>query len=179
LSDAAKDIEQGSRAFAGALAFVGIICIAYPLADLLLNNWPLQPGDLAWRYQLVGMLSQLLITPLIGVAFLAGSGLLKQGGGYLRWGGIVSFGTGAIVLLLTLVFILDGLQLKNLIEVDEVYVFQRSTIRAVAKNVISSAGFLYVGYGAWKAGREMSARGVDPGKDKNANPSAIVMKSEG
>jgi len=177
LADTGKDIEQGPRAFAGALAFVGIICVAYPLADLLLNNWPLQPGDLSWRYQLVGMLSQLLITPLIGVAFLAGSGLLNQGSGFLKWGGVVSLVTGLIVLLLTVSFILDGLQLKNLIEADEVYVFQRSTIRAVVKNIISAAGFLYVGYGAWKAGTAMRAgAGASDGDGPSA---AIVMKSGG
>ena len=77
MADHPKIVEQGSRVFARALAFVGVICIAYPLADLILNSWPLLPGELAWRYQFVGMLSQLLITPLIGVAFLAGAGILK------------------------------------------------------------------------------------------------------
>ena len=166
MADIPKDMEQGSRAFAGALAFVGIICIAYPLADLLLNNWPLLPGDVTWRYQLVGMLSQLLITPLIGVAFLAGAGILRQGGPFLKLGGVVSLATGIVVVLLTLSFILDGLQLKNLIQGDEVYVFQRSTIRAVVKNIISAAGFLYVGYGAWKAGVEMRVRRSRSGAGK-------------
>jgi ABC-type antimicrobial peptide transport system permease subunit len=96
-----KYTEQGSRAFAGALAFVGIVCIAYPCADLLLNHWPIQVGDIAWRFQFVGMMSQLLITPLIGVAFLAGAGILNQGGPFLKLGGFVSLVTGLLVLLLS------------------------------------------------------------------------------
>lgn len=163
MTEAPRATEQGSRAFAGALAFVGIICIAYPLADLVLNTWPLVPSDLAWRYQFVGLMSQLLITPLIGVAFLAGAGILHQGGPFLRMGGVLSLVTGGLVVLLTVVFFLDGLQLRSMIGPDELSVFQLSTLRAVVKNVITALGFLYVGYGAVKASAAMKdkARGSD------------------
>lgn len=173
-----KYTEQGSRAFAGALAFVGIVCIAYPFADLLLNNWPIQVGDIAWRFQFVGMMSQLLITPLIGVAFLAGAGILNQGGPFLKLGGFVSLVTGLLVLLLTVSFILDGLQLRNLVAADEIPIFQMSMIRALLKNLITGVGFIYVGYGAIKAGSEMRRKRSTPHDPKSANQPAIVMKSD-
>jgi len=172
-----KHSAQGSRAFAGALAFVGAVCIAYPLADLLLNSWPVQVGDIAWRFQFVGMMSQLLITPLIGVAFLAGAGILNQGRPFLRWGGLVSLITGVLVLVLTVSLVLDGVQLQTLVGADEVPIFRLSLIRAVLKNLITGAGFLYVGYGALKAGAEMGRKRSDLADPKKTAQPSIVMKS--
>lgn len=168
MTDISRSSEQGSRAFAGALAFVGLVCVAYPFADLILNNWPIRPGDITWRYQFVGLMSQMLVTPLIGVVFLTGGGILGRRALLLKLGGWLSIAGSALILLLTVSFVLDASELRAVVAEGERSVFNLSSLRAIVKNVITSGGFAYVGVGALRAARRVSARDRAAAKDPKA-----------
>lgn len=170
MTDSTEAGLQGSREIAGALAFVGIICVLYPLADLILNNWPLFPGEAGWRYQVVGFMSQLLVTPLIGVVFLMISALLTRSAGVLKAGGWVSLLAAVVVLGATLVFVMDARELRGLIGEGDQSIYNLSSARAMVKNLISAAGFAYVGWGALRMGSSLARRGGRSSKDKDKTP---------
>src|SRR6185436_5152517 len=50
---------------------VAALMIVTPAVDFVTNVWPLNPGDLLWRYGSNGLLAGFLLTPLLG-ALLAG-----------------------------------------------------------------------------------------------------------
>jgi hypothetical protein len=113
------------------------------------------------------------------VAFLAGAGILNQGRPFLKLGGFVFLVTGLLVLFLTVSFILDGLQLRNLVAEEEILIFQMSMVRAVLKNLITGAGFLYVGYGAIKAGAGMGDKGSRSRKARGAKQDPTIVMTSG
>ena len=160
------DAERGLQAFAWALAFVGFLSIAYPLADLLLTNLPWEVARVDWRYQFTGRLSQMIITPVLGLVFILGAAFLWRSP-FTAWlVSLASFTAMLLLMGLTVLFVMDGGEASALVPQEAQAVFRLGGIRAIAKNVFSIGAFAVIGWAGYQAGAHIRPR-EDRTKDRD------------
>ena len=144
-SDPSLRPAQAARAVAGPLFLVGALLVVLPALDLLLNVWPLQPGDFRWRFGVVGLLANFLLTPLLGVALLSGTAALAAAPTARRVVGAVNV-AGAVLLALALgLFLLDLVQLRPTLRPEALPSFDVANARAMLKLALGAAALLWLG----------------------------------
>jgi chromate transport protein ChrA len=96
-----------------SLALFAVLLVALPLMDWVGAVWPVEPGDAAWRFGAVVLLSDTLMHPLLGLVILTLVGAL----GEKKWPREMTAalsGLAATLLLVALpVFLLDALELRG------------------------------------------------------------------
>ena len=123
------EAERRERLFWAAYP-IGLLLILIPSVEVVSRTWPLEFGQMAWRFGTFGIVYNTLMTPLLGLlvcvvaaAFLRHRGLQTL----LSWTSMVA----AILLWASAaLFILDALQLRALTENPESS-FAAMTIRAL------------------------------------------------
>jgi hypothetical protein len=101
------------RTIVAALLPVALLLIASPLADLIAALIPIRPAEVSWRFGAYGLLTNALVTPILGLAIvLVVSGFRSQ----RRPIGIIAVVAGMLALILIggfALFVLDYLQLRQ------------------------------------------------------------------
>lgn len=160
------EVERGLQAFAWALAFVGALTVVYPLADLLLTNTPWAFGQVEWRYQVVGRMSQMIITPMLGMALIVAAAIVAKNSVSARLAGWLSLAISAGLLVLTALFVAESGQARAAVPAEAQQIFRIGGLRAIVKNVLSSAGFAVLGWAALRNATVL-ARGPSREKDRS------------
>lgn len=143
---------RGLRRFSWALAFVGLLTLGFPIVDLVLATAPFDFGAMEWRYQFTGRMSQMLMTPVLGIALLAAAGHLGRSRGVLLTSRILGWGGAALVLGLTILFVVDGSVAAEQIPEDAQGVFRLGAIRAIVKNILTVGAFGLLGWSSVPSG---------------------------
>jgi hypothetical protein len=81
--------------------------IAWPVADLVLNIWPLQPGNTQWRYGAAGLLSSFLHTPMLGLVVALATAYVAGHRTILRLLGVLQIAVATVLLAIMALFIVD------------------------------------------------------------------------
>jgi hypothetical protein len=98
---------------AGPVYFLAFLFLLQPLADYVSNVWPMNFGSVTWRYGAMGLTSGFLLTPLLGlVIFMITAGYLEHRGIRILTG-VVSAALAIALLLGTMLFVLDSLQVRR------------------------------------------------------------------
>lgn len=139
-------MERGLRAFAWALAFVGGLIVVFSFADLILTNLPLNPGRVEWRYQIIGRLSQMIITVIFGLAFLLGAAVVARHGAGARAVGLLAYLGSVVLVVLTLLFVAESSSASALVPETAQSVFRIGGVRAIVKNVLAAGGLAVLGW---------------------------------
>ena len=91
---------------------MALYLITVPLAETLIGVWPLQLGDAAWRYGATGLLSQALMTPLLGLLLAVYLAVYVQHRA-LSWALAVVSGLVAVFMIAVIpLFLLDMLEMR-------------------------------------------------------------------
>jgi hypothetical protein len=61
-------MSSRGRTVVGVLVPVALLLIASPAADLVAALLPLRPGEVSWRFGAYGLITNSLITPILGLA---------------------------------------------------------------------------------------------------------------
>jgi len=151
---------------AGAYVFLFFL-VAWPVVDLLTNVVPLRPGDLQWRYGVVGLAAGFLQTPALGIVLGLFLALLLQHRRVVRFVAIVA-GIGAIGLLGAMaLFALDVLQLRTVTPAERLSSFQAGALIAELKHFTTFIALALVSVGGWrsvrKSGDDRETGGTDAG----------------
>lgn len=145
----------GLSVFSGAAYAIGGLFILIPVFDLLLNLWPMAPGELGWRYGAVGLFANFLHTPLLGALIITLFAAAVRHRRVLLVSGIVWW-VGAVVLALALItFSLDALQLRPTVLEDSRLVYQTSVARAAGKHLTAAIAFALLGRAALRTARRL------------------------
>lgn len=142
-----------SRAVAGPLYFIGGLLIVLPTLDLLLNAWPLQPGDFRWRFGVVGLLASYLLTPLLGVAVLGATSALMPSALARRTIAVLNLAGAALLVAATVLFLLDLLQLRPALRPDAVASFDVANVRTVIKLLLGATALAWLGVAGLRQSR--------------------------
>lgn len=143
-------------------AFAGLL-IGLPLVDFVTSVLPVSVSNIQWRFATVGLLSNFLMTPMIGMGILIVVAAVRE---HLVFQRLLATTNGLIVLLLTAVlvfFALDIVQLNAMIPPEGLKSFQNAAFKAIVKYLASilvltwltAAGWRV---SSWRASRRRTAR---------------------
>jgi len=160
-------MERGLQAIAWALASTGLLIVTFAFADLALTNLPFNVGMVEWRYQVIGRMSQMMITVVFGFTFLLASTALSRSAAGARIVGLLAY-LGAIgLVLVTVLFVLERSEASALVPETAQSVFRIGGIRAIVKNVLSAAVLSVIGWAGMVNARSFSRGAASRTKDRD------------
>lgn len=160
---------QPTRALLGAVYPVATLLVVLPLFDLASTAWPVQVGNLQWRYGFLGLLSNFIVTPMLGAtaaAFAAAElrhrRVLQTLAVLFLISALVLGGAGAA-------FVLDAIQLRAQLANQIIPNFRTTVLLACVKYLVGGLGLVGLAFGAWRTAR--AARSVSP---RPRDPATVV-----
>ncbi len=139
------------RTAVAALLPVALLLIASPLADLVAALLPMRPGEVSWRFGAYGLLTNSLVTPILGLAIiLVLSGLRQRKRAAALTGAVCA----ALALLLIggfALFVLDYLQLRQAVGVAARGPYDSAAFKAMVVAVLEAGVLLSMAVAGFRA----------------------------
>lgn len=152
------EIREDLRRLLPAAYAVTIVFIITPIADIVTNVWPLEPGSVQWRFGFFGVTSNYLVAPMFGLLMLVVIAAIAEHTGMLLMGVVLSAVTGVLVLLSTLIYGLDVLQLRNAVRPEAEFAFRVGSAKSLFKLTATSIALLVLAIGGFRAWRALRPR---------------------
>lgn len=143
-----------------------LITMAVPLVDFVGNVYPFQLSSLGWRYGAEGLLSSFTLMPLMALALFTAVAAIADNRRTLRILAIVALAAGSLLVVLSLSFVLDAVQLRRQAPADSLPLFDLGVIKALAKHLITLVGLVWIGL----SGLGASQKTETAGKSREAAP---------
>jgi hypothetical protein len=161
---------ESLRRIAPGAYFVAALLFLITLVDYLGNAWPFRPGEVGWRYGIVGMISTYLLSPLLGCLIASATAAWLPQPRVSRSLAIIMW-VGALLLLAALAaFLLDSLQVRSAAAPEARWVTTTSFLLATAKIFLAAMALIVLGRGNWRAASANDQPGVGPRKRPTAAP---------
>lgn len=161
------------RHLAGPAYFISVLLILFAYIDFVLNIWPLNPAEARWRFGSVGVFSSYTVWLLLGFLLLLWFAQSAGNHGLLKLVAVLCLLEAVVLLLATLAFPLDVLQLKRDVPPADLWTFQAAAGRTVLKNLLSIIGFLWLGVAGFRSARP------EPGsRSRRTEPSPLIVGSD-
>jgi hypothetical protein len=157
------------EALTGPLYVVAGLLFLMPTIDFVMSIGAAQFASVQWRFATVGLLSGYTLTPVLGLALALGVAGMARHAAVQRVLVVVCLSMAVLLVVLSLSFVLDVLQLRATIPADGRPAFQSASIRALVKHVLAAFAFGYLG---WRARRMIPA----PLRQKTPQTVHIVNK---
>lgn len=148
-----------------------LLGVLVPLGDFVGNLYPFQMSSLGWRYGAEGVLSSFTLMPLLALAGIAAVAAVADNRRILRTAAVVSLAAGSLLVVLSLSFVLDAVQLRRQAPADAVGTFDLGVVKALAKHLVTIVALAWLGL----SGLGASQKTDGPAKVKDGSP--LVMNS--
>jgi hypothetical protein len=137
---------------------IAALMIFVPLVEVVLSVWPLRVGQTSWRFGAVGLLSQAIMTPLLGFLLIVLASVFHNHWRTLQITAVVAAFIALILLIVLPLFALDTIQMRAQVRPQAHRAYDLSATMAALKlaATLGITGLLAVG--AWKASRENRKR---------------------
>ncbi len=148
------------RTVVGVLLPVAFLLIASPLADLVAAFLPVRPGEVSWRFGAYGLVTNALVTMILGLAIIMVVNGFRQGRR-----AIALTATVCAVLALFLIggfalFVLDYLQLRQAVGVAARGPYDSAAFKAMIVAVLEAGVLVSMAIAGFRAsGITDAARG--------------------
>ncbi|MEP6832659.1 MAG: hypothetical protein ABJB74_04655 [Gemmatimonas sp.] len=131
--------DDGARRLLYLCAFVLFLV---PYFQGFANIWPFLPGSLQWRYGATGQFSGILMLPFIGMVL--GLAIARTCGhkGIARVIGVVSAFTTLVLIVALGLFVMDALQVKQVVNSRQMDAFNKVTVVAMCTIVMTVAVYV-------------------------------------
>lgn len=117
------------RPVAITLYVLAVLLFFSPVMELFIGVWPPRPGDIQWRFGLLGLVATSVLTPLVALVFVFTAATALDHGRVVKALGVVS-ALGALFMLLAMgAFLLDMVQLRTSVVASQ----QRAYVLASGK----------------------------------------------
>jgi len=146
------------------LAYLSAFLLIFvPMVQATSQLWPLQLGNIQWRFQAAGALSGVLMLPFLGMAIMALIARATDARGVSKVIGVISALTAVILAASLALFILDALQLKTIVQSRAMETFKIGSVRVGLVTTLFTVLFAILAMTAFKppAGTVAAVR---PGK---------------
>lgn len=141
---------------AGPMYFLCFLFLALPFMDYVMNVWPLQPGQVNWRYGAFGLAGGFLLTPLLGFVLLAATGFFLGHRRTLAITALLSAICGLGLILLSMSFVLDSLQIRSSVSAAQKGVFDAGVVKALIKDLTGALLCVWVAMVSFRGSRGMA-----------------------
>jgi cytochrome bd-type quinol oxidase subunit 2 len=126
-----------------------ILLVLVPLLQAGQQLWPIQLGNIRWRYGAASALSGVLLLPFLGLTLAALLARRSDESPVLRVvAGVTSAVFAAGLLLCLALFVLDALELRTVINAPMMAAFQATTARVALVTLVFAVGFTFLSYAA-------------------------------
>jgi hypothetical protein len=143
-------IKPNRTVIAGAYA-VALLLVLVPVSEMLLRVWPLRVTEASWRFGAIGLFSNALLTPLLGLTFAGMLAFLFGHRRAVRTLSVVLI-AGAIVLASSMaVFALDALQMRGNVAANAQTAFDVASAQALLKLGLFVTVGAVLGIGGWRS----------------------------
>ncbi len=147
--------ERGIAANWGKLipgvSLLAAALVAVPLLDVVVQSWPPRVGEAAWRFGLVGLGLEVLLTPLVGLALAMGLALVADRRRLLRVLAVLAIAIAVLLVVGLLGFVLDFLQLRGGLAEARRGAYDRAAVKALAVGTVFLVVTIALGLGGWRA----------------------------
>jgi hypothetical protein len=145
--------------------------ILIPLVDAFTTLYPWNVGDARWRFGAVGLVSNAVLLPLLGLLLAYITALWFNQRTMRRVIGVLSFVGAGIALLAIVMFGLDAVQTRASVR-DELHLsFAVASVTAALKTLIAAATLLGLGVAA--------RRGPNSTRAKNQSVAPLIVAEPG
>jgi hypothetical protein len=155
-----------NRPLLAAAYLVAALMIVMPMLEVGLSVWPVRAGQTSWRFGTVGLLSQAVMTPLLGILLLTGLALALGQRRLLLVTSILTAVLGLKLLAIVPLFALDAIQMRVQVRPDAHRAFDLSALLAAIKLMAVLVVSILVAVGTWKA-RKQLRRAVPSGREES------------
>lgn len=139
------------RRIAPAAYLIAALLCLITLVDYLGNAWPFLPGEVSWRYGVVGMVSTYLLSPLLGCLIASATAAWLPQRRVSRVLGVLLWIVALVLLIALGGFVLDSLQVRSAAAPDARWVTTTSFLLASAKIFLAVLAFMILGVGNLRA----------------------------
>jgi hypothetical protein len=161
-----KRSMSSDEALSAPLYGLAVLLMAVPLLDFLQSIGPLRPANVQWRFATVGLLSGVLLTPMLGLSIAMVLAAVRGQPRLQRILSLFSLLVATTLTLLLISFVLDALQVANVVPEQGRSAFRSASIKAVLKQVSVAAVLFVLGLRGWgisaSRGRRRDAHGQIP-----------------
>ncbi len=161
------------RPLVGPTYFVAWLFILVPAMDFLFTVWPLQFGQITWRYGTVGLLGGFLLSPLLGATMILLLARVMGHRGLLRVMTVLLLAGGILLLIGVVSFILDAVQLRGGVPEAERWAFDTGVIKALVKDLTGAIAL------SWLAGGSFQASRGPAGASRGGSPLVVGESAKG
>ena len=145
--------EETVQRYAKGLYPIAIMLMIVPLVDLTLRAMPPQFGTLQWRFATTGLLLGNFGTLLLGLGLIGLVAALSGHRTVLRAIGFVALALAAVTLAVLVLFALDAVQMRRLVNVQFKRQVLLSSLGAMVTAVLGMISLALVGRAALAASR--------------------------
>ncbi|MDB4914611.1 MAG: hypothetical protein JWM95_2255 [Gemmatimonadetes bacterium] len=120
-----------------AMYFVAAVLIVIPVFDAITSVYPFYPGNAQWRFAIVGLLSNALLLPTIGLLMAVVIAVSQEHERMVRWLRFLCWGLTGVMAVILLMFMLDTAQSKSAIQPQMLMGYYVATATAMCKLLVA------------------------------------------
>ena len=157
------------EALAGPLYLVAALLLVVPGADFVMTVPRAEFGNVQWRFAAVGLLSGHTLLPVLGVSMALLIATYLKHYTVQRWLVAACLAIAAVLIALSLGFMLDMLQVRASLPNDGRAAFSSAWKRAIVKHALSAGALAYMGVRALR---------MLPARSRQRNPKTVHVVSK-
>jgi hypothetical protein len=150
-----KGMTRPSNIAVAGFYFFMFVLVFWPVVDWLSSIWPLQFGNLQWRYGSMGLMAAYLHTPILALFLAAFFGFLMDHRLTLRLVSVVSLLTALVLVVVLILFPLDVIQLRGGVAEEQRASFLAGAVLAELKHFTALISLLLLSVGGWKTAKSI------------------------
>lgn len=127
------------RAVLPPLNAVAFLLIASPAVDMIGAIVPPRPGEVSWRFGVFGLLTNALVTPMLGLAILQATATLLEQRSSLRRIAFFDLFLDIVLVLGLGLFVLDYIQLRQAVTGSSRSAYDAAAIKALVVGLLEFA----------------------------------------
>ena len=147
-----------NRQLTAVAYLVAALMLVMPMLEVVLSVWPLRMGETSWRFGTVGLLSQALMTPLLGALVLVIVAVTLNHRKTLATASGVALLLTLALLVVIPIFALDAIQMRTQVRTDAHRAFDLSSLLAAITLSAAFVSTLLLAIGSWKMGKSLKRR---------------------
>jgi hypothetical protein len=145
-----NNVQNAWEVLGAPLYLFAALLAAVPCIDFVQSIGVPQVGNVQWRFATVGLLSSVLLTPMLGLVIAMVTALVRSDVVPLRALALLSALSAAVLFVLLAGFVLDVLQLRGSIPEAGRAGFRTASIKAVVKHMSAVMVLAFLGLRAWR-----------------------------
>lgn len=135
---------------AGPFYAFGLLLVSLPMLDFGTSIVPVHLTNLQWRFATIGLLSNFLMTPMMGISLMVAVAAVRGHRGVQRTIAIVNSFLVLLLISLLALFALDAIQLNASVPGEQAAEFHSAAYKALIKHIAGLIVLALLAVAGWR-----------------------------